>query len=39
MDEASPPDDPALGRLLALSRTAELAHLRNADFAWSYYFG
>jgi PAS domain S-box-containing protein len=38
-DTASPPDDASLGRLLALSRTAELAHLRSADFAWSYYFG
>ena len=37
--DAAPPDDAALGRLLALSRTAELAHLRNGDFAWSYYFG
>ncbi len=38
LDDTSPPDDAALGRLLALSRTAELAHLRNADFVWSYYF-
>ena len=39
MDHDSAPDDAVLGRLVALSRTAELAHLRNADFVWSYYFG